>query len=53
MGYATIADKAALEETPFLDRISVNNVYEVLSETAAQHASRAAISFQIKSGEKD
>ena len=53
MGYATIADKAALEETPFLDRIKVNNVYEVLSETAAQHASRAAISFQIKSGEKD
>ncbi|WP_340110369.1 acyl-CoA synthetase [Pikeienuella sp. HZG-20] len=53
MGYATLADKMALEALPFRDRLVFDNVFEQLTETAARHGSRPALSFQIKSGEKD
>ena len=53
MPYASLADKAAFETEPFDQRISANNVFERLSETASRYGARPAISFQIKSGEKD
>lgn len=48
-----LATKRALEETPLTDRYNTQNVYELLCETANQYGGRPAISFQIKSGEKD
>ncbi|QIE54770.1 acyl-CoA synthetase [Pikeienuella piscinae] len=53
MSYATLADKHAFETAPFAERITVNNVFERLAETASRHGPRPALSFQIKSGEKD
>lgn len=53
MGYASLADKAALEATPFSERLSASNVFEQLLATAGVHASRPAISYQLKSGETD
>ncbi|MGB0505756.1 MAG: acyl-CoA synthetase [Pikeienuella sp.] len=50
---ATLADKIEIEKTPLSERISATNIYDLLSETTAAHGSRAAVSFQIKSGEKD
>ncbi|MEL7462531.1 MAG: acyl-CoA synthetase [Pseudomonadota bacterium] len=53
MGYAGLADNAVIESVPYADRITANNVFEVLNATAEKFPSRSAISFQIKSGEKD
>ncbi|MBB5516130.1 acyl-CoA synthetase (AMP-forming)/AMP-acid ligase II [Rubricella aquisinus] len=51
---ATLADKIAIENAmPVSERWSAKTVYEQLSQTAAAHPARPAISFQIKSGEKD
>ena len=48
-----LAEKRAMEETPLADRYSTQNVYELLCDTADKYTNRPAISFQIKSGEKD
>lgn len=53
MPYASLADKAAFETQPFDGRLAVNNVFELLTETAGKYGARPALSFQIKSGEKD
>lgn len=50
---ATIADKIEVEQIPLAERLSASNIYELLSETAAKHPNRSAVSFQIKSGEGD
>ncbi|MEO1495398.1 MAG: acyl-CoA synthetase [Pseudomonadota bacterium] len=51
--FGTLADKAAIEEIPVADRYTDATVFDRLSRTAAEHASRPAVSFQIKSGPKD
>ncbi|MGB0410886.1 MAG: acyl-CoA synthetase, partial [Pikeienuella sp.] len=48
-----LAVKAELEATPLASRYDTQNVYELMCETAGKFADRAALSFQIKSGEKD
>lgn len=51
---ATLADKIAIENAmPVTDQWSAKTVYEQLSQTATAFPNRPAISFQIKSGEKD
>ncbi|MGB0498225.1 MAG: acyl-CoA synthetase [Rubricella sp.] len=51
---ATLADKIALEqEMPVSARWTATTVYEQLGQTAARHPNRPAVSFQIRSGEKD
>ncbi|MEM7544386.1 MAG: acyl-CoA synthetase [Pseudomonadota bacterium] len=53
MAYATYADKAQFETVPFSERLTANNAYEALTATAAKYGPRPAVSFQLKSGEKD
>lgn len=53
MAYAGLADNAVLEQVPFEERLTTKNVFEVLDNTAKKFPSRNALSFQIKSGEKD
>ncbi len=50
---STLADKHAIEARPLHDQWRPRNVYEMLSETAAAHPDRPAVSFQIKGGAKD
>lgn len=51
--YATLEDKAAVERVPLSDRLRHTSVFAMLRETAAEHPTRPAVSFQIKSGPKD
>ncbi len=51
--WSTAAEKAAVEEVPFEARMTAATVYAMLSSTAAVHADRPALSFQIRSGPKD
>ncbi len=53
MGYATYADKAEFEKVPFADRLKERNVFERLTTTAEKYGKRPAVSFQLRSGEKD
>lgn len=53
MGYSSVADKKEMEASPLSERWTARNVFELLTETAERHGPRPAISFQIKSGEKD
>jgi len=51
---ATQADILAVEqEMPFSKRLTAKTVYEQLVQTAATHATRAALTFQLRSGPKD
>ncbi|MEM1265376.1 MAG: acyl-CoA synthetase [Pseudomonadota bacterium] len=50
----TLADKLAVETAmPLADRWAARTLYDQLTETAATHPNRPAISFQIKSGPTD
>ncbi len=51
--WTTAAEKAAVEEVPIEARMTAASVYDMMSATAASHANRPALSFQIKSGPKD
>ena len=51
--FATLDDKARIEQIPFEDRITARTIFEMLSQTAERVPSRPAITFQIKSGPKD
>ncbi len=49
-----LAEKAAVEkEMPVKDRWTANTVFQLLSQTAANHGATPALSFQLKSGPKD
>ncbi|MEO0621644.1 MAG: acyl-CoA synthetase [Pseudomonadota bacterium] len=49
----TAAEKAEVEAVPMAARWQTASVHQMLSETAAAHPNRPALSFQIKSGPKD
>ncbi|HUF55692.1 MAG TPA: acyl-CoA synthetase [Thermohalobaculum sp.] len=51
--WATLEDKADVERVPYEERWPPCTVYRMLQETAAAHADRPALSFQIKSGPDD
>jgi len=53
IAWTSMADKRAIEAVPIAERWGSETVYQMLSETAAQHPERPAVSFQIKSGPKD
>jgi fatty-acyl-CoA synthase len=50
---ATLADKSALEDVPFDERLTARTLYQQLSETAAAHGDRPAASFQLQAGPGD
>ncbi|MEM1039949.1 MAG: acyl-CoA synthetase [Pseudomonadota bacterium] len=53
LSYA-ISEKLRIEsEAPIADRWSVKTPFQLLQKTAAVHADRPAVSFQLKSGPKD
>ena len=51
--FASLADKAVVEEVSFDERRPHETIYQALSATASNVPTRPAISFQIKSGPKD
>lgn len=51
--WSTNAEKLAVENIPIPERWRTETVYEMLSDTVAEHPHRPALSFQIKSGPKD
>ncbi|MCP5368933.1 MAG: acyl-CoA synthetase [Hyphomicrobiales bacterium] len=51
--YATLDDKARIEETPIEAHTLPNTVFDMLTATARAFPDRPALSFQIKSGPKD
>ena len=54
MGYAGLADKVAIEsEMPWEERPVPRTTWQLLSDTAARHGDRKAVTFQMFSGPKD
>ncbi len=51
--FGTLDDKVAIESVSYADRQAHSTVYKALTATAEQYGNRPAISFQIRSGEKD
>jgi fatty-acyl-CoA synthase len=50
---ATLADKQAVETVPLSERWTARTLYQQLSETAAAHGARAAVSFQLQAAPKE
>ena len=50
---ATLADKHAIEARPIAEQWRASTVYGLLSETAAAHGDKPAVSFQLRSGPGD
>jgi len=50
---ASYADKLAFEATPFAEKLSAGNAYEMLTATAKANPDLPAISFQLKGGPDD
>ena len=51
--FGTLSDKATIEAAPIETYLTDATVFDRLSRTAADHADRPAVSFQIKSGPGD
>jgi fatty-acyl-CoA synthase len=50
---ATLADKQAVENVPVSERWTARTLYQQLSETAAAHGARPAVSFQLQAAPKE
>lgn len=53
MAETALADKKEIEAVPLKDRLPARNIYEQVAEAARRGGSRPALTFQLKSGEKD
>ena len=51
--FGSLENKAAIEAVPYGERQTEPTIYKALAATAGQYGSHPAISFQLRSGEKD